>query len=122
MDVSAQFLRYALIGVANTAIHGAVMALLIRAIGTKLAVANTVAFLCAVTFSFLANATWTFSTAPTMAKYLLFTLFMGAMAYLTGMSGDKHKAHPIVVFVGFSFISLAIGFAFSKFIVFAGEQ
>lgn len=120
MDISGQFISYALIGVANTAIHGAVMALFVKLFRSKLAIANVTAFVCAVTFSFVANAAWTFSSNPTALRYAIFTCFMGAMAYLTGLAGDKFKAHPYVVFVGFSFISLAIGFAYSKFIVFAG--
>lgn len=120
MDISGQFVRYILIGVANTAIHGTVMTVSVRFFRTNLAVANASAFLCAVTFSFIANAAWTFSTPPTAFRYLLFICFMGAMAYLTGLAGDRFKAHPAVVFIGFSVFSLAIGFMYSKFIVFAG--
>ena len=118
MDITTQFLRYALIGVANTAIHAAVMTALLKSRRTRLAFANTTAFLCAVTFSFFANAYWTFSTSTSWVRYLAFVLFMGCLAYITGLVGDRVRAHPAAVFFIFTGISLVAGFAFSRFVVF----
>lgn len=118
MDISGQFLRYALIGVFNTAIHGAVMTLLVKGGTMRLAIANATAFLCAVTFSFFANAHWTFTSTVSPSRYLTFVVFMGCLAYGTGYVGDKLKAPGAVVFCFFTVLSLAIGFAFSRHFVF----
>jgi len=121
MEVSGQFIRYLLIGVLNTAIHGGVMAILVKRWGMRLALANATAFLCAVTFSFFANAYWTFTAAVSVQRYLTFVVFMGCLAYGTGFVGDKLKASGLVVFLFFSVLSLAIGFAFSRHFVFFGR-
>lgn len=118
MDALEQFLRYSLIGVANTIIHAFVMAFAIKRMKSAIAIANSVAFVPAVTFSYFANATWTFSVSPSWPTYLLFVIFMGALAYGMGKAGDKHGMHPVVIFVAFTSLSLAVGFIYSKLVVF----
>ncbi|WP_285535227.1 GtrA family protein [Brucella sp. NBRC 12950] len=118
MEISGQFLRYALIGLANTAIHGAIMALLVRGVRFRLAIANLAAFGCAVTFSYFANSLWTFMSQPSWTRYLLFVSFMGCLAYATGFIGDIMKTSPMIVFISFTTLSLVAGFAFSRYFVF----
>lgn len=122
MEVSGQFLRYILIGVFNTAIHGAVMAVLVKRVAIRLALANATAFFCAVTFSFFANAYWTFTVAVSMQRYLTFVIFMGCLAYVIGFVGDRLKASGVVVFFIFVALSMTIGFAFSRHFVFFGRE
>lgn len=113
-----QFLRYSLIGVANTAIHASIMTVCIRHFRSSIAVANSAAFITAVTFSYFANAFWTFSAKASVLKYLMFVAFMGGLAYLTGLAGDKLKINPVIIFVAFTTISLLIGFLYSKILIF----
>ncbi|QJT81348.1 GtrA family protein [Kosakonia sp. MUSA4] len=112
------FSRYVSVGVVNTAIHWLVFGLLIHLVSMTQATANLIAFCVAVTFSFFANARWTFKTKVTYSGYIMFVLFMGFMAGLTGYLSDIMKVPPLITLVAFSAISLACGFIYSKLIVF----
>lgn len=112
-----RFLVYAAIGVVNTAIHWSVFAGLLS-LAFSQGWANVAGFLTAATFSFLANAKWTFQAHVSWRRYFAFTLFMGLTAFVVGESAEKMNVHPLVTLVLFSFLSLSIGFAFSKFVVF----
>jgi putative flippase GtrA len=70
---------------------------------------NVLAFCIAVTFSFFANAKWTFKSRATSGRYLAFVLFMGIMAGLTGYLADSVGAPPIVTLLAFSGFSLVAG-------------
>lgn len=113
----ALFSRYATIGVLNTALHWAVFALLV-AMDFAQGPANLLAFLAAVTFSFFANARFTFAQRASLVRYLLFVAFMGAMAFGTGLLADRLGLHPVATLIGFSAFSLVAGFLFSRFVVF----
>ncbi|WP_409359848.1 GtrA family protein [Aureimonas ureilytica] len=104
-------------GVVNTAIHWTAFALFVW-FGASQALANLLAFSLAVTFSFFANARWTFEARSTLTRYLLYVGFMGALATLTGWAADRAHLHPLVTLVGFSAISLVCGYAYSRFVVF----
>ncbi len=110
--------RYAGIGVINTAIHWTVFALILKLFESGQAMANFGAFCVAVTFSFFANARWTFSSAATPLRYLLYVSFMGGMAALVGWLADACTLSPVVTLILFSFISLGCGFIYSNYIVF----
>jgi putative flippase GtrA len=112
------FSRYISVGVINTAIHWLCFAILLHALGASQAFANFAAFCVAVTFSFFANARWTFNSEATTIRYLAFVGFMGATAAGTGYLADKMHIAPVVTLVFFSAISLVLGFIYSKFIVF----
>lgn len=111
------FSRYATIGVLNTALHWMAFGVLVAA-GLSQGPANLLAFLGAVTFSFFANARFTFRENASGPRYLLFVAFMGAMAFGAGLFSDRFGLHPIATLIGFSAFSLIAGFLFSRFVVF----
>lgn len=111
------FARYTSVGVVNTLIHWAIFAAL-YADGAQQSTSNLLAFCCAVTFSFFANAKWTFKAQATTTRYFLYIVFMGTMALLVGWMADRLKINPIVTLIFFSALSLVSGFVYSKLIVF----
>lgn len=112
------FFRYFSVGVINTIIHWFSFWMLIDLFFLNQAIANFLAFFIAVTFSFFANAKWTFMARATSGRYLLFLLFMGFMAAFFGHVSDAIGAGPVIMLISFSMFSLLIGYAFSKFIIF----
>ncbi len=111
------FKRYISIGIINTLMHWAMFyILLLRGFNQKQA--NLLAFLTAVTFSFFANAKFTFKSNLTFTKYLLYVAFMGLMALTIGAAGDKAQLPSIITLIIFSSISLIVGFYFSKLAIF----
>lgn len=106
--------KYAIIGIANTLIHAAIFFLLTFSINQSLA--NLIAFFVAASFSFYANAKFTFKAAPKRWKYAAFVLFMGLMSYWLGYFCDLFKIFPFFTFILHCFFSLIIGFLFSKFL------
>lgn len=112
------FSRYVSIGVVNTALHWLSFAVLLHFFGSTQAVANVIAFCIAVTFSFFANAKWTFKAQATSGRYIAFVAFMGILAALTGYIADANGAPPVATLIVFSGFSLIAGFLYSKFIVF----
>ena len=111
------FKRYISIGIINTLMHWAIFyILLLRGFNQKQA--NLLAFLTAVTFSFFANAKFTFKSNLTFTKYLLYVAFMGLMALTIGAAGDKAQLPSIITLIIFSSISLIVGFYFSKLAIF----
>ncbi|WP_343463826.1 GtrA family protein [Pantoea sp.] len=115
------FARYASVGVINTLIHWMVFTVLYTA-GQTQAISNFAAFCLAVTFSFFANAKWTFSAEATAMRYLLYLIFMGAMASGVGLYADRNNANPVITLIVFSAISLVCGFIYSRFVVFKGRK
>lgn len=111
------FAKYASVGVINTLLHWAVFAGM-YALGYQQSISNLVAFCIAVTFSFFANAKWTFNAEATTSRYFLYLAFMGAMAAAVGWIADRLHVHPIITLVLFSGISLVCGFVYSKFFIF----
>ncbi|ORM64645.1 translocase [Pantoea rodasii] len=111
------FARYLSIGVVNNIIHWAIFGVL-YAFGSSQSIANFSAFCLAVTFSFFANARWTFKTQATRLRYVLYVVFMGALALGVGRSADHFAINPLVTLVIFSLVSVIVGFLYSRFIVF----
>lgn len=91
---------------------------LLHFFGANQTVANFIAFCIAVTFSFFANAKWTFKSQATPLRYIAFVLFMGAMAAITGYIADVIHLPPLITLITFSGFSLVAGFIYSKFVVF----
>lgn len=114
------FARYFSVGIVNTLIHWIVFGTLVYLVSTAQATANLIAFIIAVTFSFFANAKFTFKKKATGGRYIAFTVFMGVLSYLTGFIADKINAMPIITLIVFSAISLVLGFFYSKLFVFKG--
>lgn len=111
------FARYASVGVINTLIHWVAFTALYMH-GQPQSLSNFAAFCIAVTFSFFANARWTFNTEATTIRYMMYVFFMGMVAVLVGYYADKLHTTPVATLVVFSTISLVCGFIYSKFIVF----
>lgn len=111
------FARYASVGVLNTAIHWAVFSALFVT-GSTQSLSNFAAFCVAVTFSFFANAKWTFNAEATTIRYMLYILFMGSMAAFVGWAADKIHLPPLITLVVFSAVSLVCGFVYSKMFIF----
>lgn len=111
------FSRYLSVGVINTAIHWAVFFIL-HFCGLNQLISNIIAFAVAVTFSFVANAYFTFRQKATSWRYIAYVAFMGGLAAVTGYISDAVAISPILTLIIFSAISLVVGFVYSKFFVF----
>ncbi|EPR9075781.1 GtrA family protein [Cronobacter sakazakii] len=112
------FTKYASVGVLNTLIHWVVFAACFYALGTSQALANFSGFVVAVSFSFFANARFTFNSSTTTTRYMLYVGFMGSLSAAVGWAADECSLPPAVTLVVFSAISLVCGFIYSKYIVF----
>lgn len=116
------FSKYFTVGIFNTALHWVVFAICLYAFHTNQALANFVAFCVAVTFSFFANARYTFKAQATSGRYVLYIGFMGALSAVTGWIADYCDLPALFTLISFSAISLICGFFYSKFIVFRSEK
>ncbi|HHR9803548.1 TPA: GtrA family protein [Salmonella enterica subsp. enterica serovar Mbandaka] len=112
------FAKYTSIGILNTLIHWVVFAVCIYGLHTNQALANFAGFVIAVSFSFYANAKFTFNAATTTSRYMLYVGFMGTLSAAVGWAADMCGLPPLVTLVTFSAISLVCGFVYSKYIVF----
>ncbi|MDM2776833.1 GtrA family protein [Citrobacter sp. Cpo142] len=112
------FAKYTSIGIINTLIHWVVFAVCIYVLHTNQALANFAGFVIAVSFSFYANAKFTFNASATTIRYMLYAGFMGSLSTAIGWAADKSGMAPIITLIVFSAISLVCGFIYSKFIVF----
>lgn len=110
--------RYALVGIVNTCIHWLVFGVLFWAFMFNQAVSNLVAFLVAVSCSFVLNGYFTFGSALGVKRYVLFTAFMGLLSYWVGWFADRVDLLPLFTLVIFTVISFVLGFLWSHFIVF----
>lgn len=112
------FAKYFSVGVVNTLIHWVIFAGLVYLLSMSQAVSNLIAFCAAVTFSFFANARFTFKAKATSSRYLIFVCFMGTLSLITGWAADVFHLPGIVTMIFFSGVSLVLGFLYSNFIVF----
>lgn len=114
----AQFVLYALVGVLNTAVHWATFFLLVYLFDQGQGLSNLIAFLAAVTVSFITNSKVTFRSGPSLKGYLKYVAFLGMIAYLTGAAAARAKLPPVVSLLVFSVVSLIIGYVYSRMFVF----
>lgn len=112
------FLRYTSVGVINTLLHWCIAFFLFYFIGLTQALSHLFAFLFSVTFSFFANAKFSFKVKTTKKMYFSYVFFMGGLSYLVGYFSDKFNTHIIIALVLLSTLSLVVGFFYSKFIFF----
>lgn len=112
------FRKYVSVGVLNTGLHWTVFFILVWFIKLNTAWANLLAFFVAVTFSFFANAAYTFQTSATKKKYILFTVFMAALSFALGWVSDALHLQPLIALISFSLLSLVLGFLYSRYIIF----
>jgi putative flippase GtrA len=69
---SPEFVRFGLIGMANTLLHGTVLSFLVEFAHIAVVPSNMAAFLVSNIFSYFANAALTFRTTPSLRSYLKF--------------------------------------------------
>ena len=115
--------RYSVVGVANTATDFAVFSLLLYVAGMRPLWANCLAFLVAVTQSYVVNARWTFqqhTSDLTIKSYLYFVAInLGCLALSSSMIFLLQGiVSPILAKVLAAAIVLAWGFLLSRRFVF----
>lgn len=111
------FARYMSVGVVNTLIHWVTFAFCVEH-GQPQSLSNFIAFCVAVTFSFFANAKFTFNAEATTIRYMMYVFFMGFIAIAIGAYADRLHIPPVITLVVFSALSLICGFIYSKYVVF----
>lgn len=116
------FAKYFTVGVFNTLIHWVVFAVCIYAFSTGQALGNFAGFVIAVSFSFFANARFTFKSSTTTVRYMLYVGFMGTLSAAVGWEADRVSLPPIYTLILFSAISLICGFIYSKYVVFRDKK
>jgi len=115
------FTKYISVGVVNTFIHWVIFAV-VYSFTDEQSVSNLSGFCVAVTFSFFANACWTFAANITVVRYIAFVLFMGLLSWLVGMGADISQLPPLITLISFSTISLTVGFVYSNYFVFGDRE
>lgn len=118
MKTLNQFKKYFSVGIINTAFHWLIFLIFVYFFGLAQSISNLIAFLFAVSVSYILNALYTFKKELRVLSYLVFSGFMGLISFLTGAVADKLVWAPWITLVVFSSLSLALGFLYSKFIVF----
>lgn len=99
MHISVQLVRFAVVGVLNTALHLAVVAILTQLFGASQLIANSVAYLAASSFSFVVNSIWSFQTRPQAHRYIRFQVvgLLGlAVCAFFGYLGDTFGWHYVI--------------------------
>ena len=117
-----EFVCYNFIGIFNTFIHWAIFFILLKFFHFDQATSNVVAFFFAVTFSYFANAVFTFKSRMRFDRYILFVAILGGVAVAIGAVSESYDFSPFVTLVVFSSTSLAAGFISSKFLVFGAAE
>lgn len=112
------FSRYVSISLLNTVVHWSVFFFLLYGATLNQAWNNFIAYMFALTFSFYANARFTFKAKISKCRYVSFVSFMAVLSVVMGNIADEMALAPLVTMVVFSFISLVIGFSYSHLIVY----
>lgn len=114
----SEFLRYGVVGIANTAVHAAVFFSLVSLLTFSQALGNCIAFFVAVTVSFFLNAHFTFRQRPTLSKFVRMTTVMALLSYASGRVGDVLSLNPVVTFLICCAVSYVAGFLLTRYFVF----
>ncbi|MBC3949966.1 GtrA family protein [Pseudomonas folii] len=110
--------RYLVVGICNTVIHWTVFFALCLGWHAPQSLANLAGFGAAASFSFYANAIYTFSARLSWSGYLLFMSFMGAMSFIAGHISDGQETPLLVTLVVSSGLSLSLGYCCSRYLIF----
>ncbi len=116
------FSRYTVIGIANTLIHWQLFFVFRAAFELSQALSNFLAFCVAASFSFYANAIYTFAMPASLPRYGLFMLCMGSLSLGVGGLADRWHLPGLVTVVVFSLLSLVCGFLLSRWVVFRERE
>ncbi|SOD70554.1 Putative flippase GtrA (transmembrane translocase of bactoprenol-linked glucose) [Alysiella filiformis DSM 16848] len=113
-----QFGIYSLIGILNTLIHVVVFGLLL-ANDVSATWANGMAFFSTATFSYWANAKWTFQQSyQNLSSYMAFVAWMGSLAIFSGWLVDYLAWTSWLAIPFFMVLSVILGFLGAKKLVF----
>lgn len=116
------FSRFVSVGLVNTLIHWSTFFVLHALMGFRQAPGNLAAFGMAASFSFYANARYTFKLKATGSRYLLFVGVMGLLSLGVGYAADRLRLHGLITLTVFSSISLICGFFCSKYFIFRERE
>lgn len=114
----SEFLRYGVVGIANTAVHAVVFFSLVTFFTLSQAWGNSIAFVVAITVSFFLNAHFTFRQRPTVSKFVRMTAVMALLSYASGRVGDVLSLNPVVTFLLWCAVSYVAGFLLTRYFVF----
>ncbi|AXQ49466.1 GtrA family protein [Stenotrophomonas rhizophila] len=109
------FLKYLIVGTFNTAIHVVVFAAMQLA-GNDQALSNLVAFMVALSFSYIANARFTFRVPVSFMRYCVFVAGMGSLSVSLGCLADSQGWPPPLTVGLFCLVSLLLGFVFARWV------
>lgn len=112
------FSRYLLVGICNTVIHWTVFLVLCLGWLAPQSLSNVAGFLVAASFSFYANALYTFSARLSWSGYLLFMSFMGALSFIVGHISDGQNAPLLATLIVSSALGLSLGYCCFRYLIF----
>lgn len=105
-----RFVGFSVIGLINTAIHFALVIVLVEGWGENPVLANSIGFVAANMFSFLANSRWNYRVAISPGRYgrFLIVSLLGLVttALMSGLA--EYCGWHYLVGVGLVFISLPV--------------
>lgn len=116
-----EFIRFASVGVANTAIHWGIFLLLILS-GTKQSSANLVSFSFSAIFSYFVNSFFTFKKKPAINNFIRFFVVMGMVSLTIGWIAEELSMEPVFTLITTSAASLFLGYLGSRFLIFNGGK
>lgn len=97
--MSTQLIRFALVGVVNTALHLAVVGVMTQIFGLTQLISNSVAYVIASSFSFVVNSIWSFQVKPQAHRFARFQIvgLLGVIVSATfGHLGDVFGWHYVI--------------------------
>lgn len=118
----AQLLCFALIGVANTLVHGAILVVAVEWLALKVTLAHLLAFAVANAFSYVMNSWLTFKAALSLRRYARFflaSLLSLGLTLLLAWFCDHYGLHYLLGFVLIVVVVPLLSFAVMKFWTFA---
>lgn len=117
-----RFVRFCLVGVANTGVHMLVVLMLVEGLAWIPPLANVTAFLCANLFSFLVNSRWTFATmqggASRYPRFFAVSLVGLAISWACVELALLTGLHYLVGVVGSVLLVAVSGYVLNRLFVF----
>ncbi|WP_411512072.1 GtrA family protein [Escherichia coli] len=112
------FAKCSIVGPPNSLIHWVVFGVCIYGLSTSQALANFAGFVVAVSFSFYANARFTFKASTSTLRYMLFVAFAECPGVTVGWAADRCGLPPIIAVMTASTPGAFCATSVSRFIVF----
>lgn len=108
MKLPVQFVKFGMVGVVNTVVHGLVLLLAVEILQTGPLLGNLLAFLVANVSSFLMNSHWTFKTSHNIYLYGKFFLSSLIALCLTLFIASFFEFIELHYWLGFACIVLTV--------------